>query len=51
MSRFNNAGVDEVFFADTRIRSNFICSIGHGDPASLFPRNPRLSFEEAGRFA
>ena len=51
MSGFNNAGVDEVFFAGTRIRSNFICSIGHGDPASLFPRNPRLSFEEAGRFA
>ena len=51
MSGFDNAGVDEAFFAGTRIRSNFICSIGHGDPASLFPRNPRLSFEEAGRFA
>jgi 3-hydroxypropanoate dehydrogenase len=51
MSGFDNAGVDEAFFAGTRIQSNFICSIGHGDPASLFPRNPRLSFEEAGRFA
>ena len=51
MSGFDNAGVDGAFFADTRIRSNFICSIGHGDPASLFPRNPRLSFEEAGWFA
>jgi len=37
--------------AGTRIQSNFICSIGYGDPASVFPRNPRLSFEEAGRWA
>lgn len=51
MSGFDNEGVDQAFFAGTRIRSNFICSIGQGDPASLFPRNPRLTFEEAGRFA
>ena len=51
MSGFDNAGVDEAFFAGTRIRANFICSIGHGNPNSLFPRNPRLSFEEAGHFA
>lgn len=51
MSGFDNAGVDQAFFAGTRIRSNFICSLGHGDPNSLFPRNPRLSFEEAGHFA
>lgn len=51
MSGFDNAGVDQTFFAGTRIRSNFICSLGQGDPASLFPRNPRLSFEEAGHFA
>ena len=50
MSGFDNAGVDAAFFAGTAIRSNFICSIGHGDPAALYPRNPRLSFEEAGRF-
>jgi len=50
MSGFDNAGVDKVFFAGTRIQSNFICSIGYGDPASVFPRNPRLSFEEAGHF-
>jgi NAD(P)-dependent dehydrogenase (short-subunit alcohol dehydrogenase family) len=35
----------------TRIQSNFSCSIGYGNPASVFPRNPRLSFEEAGRWA
>jgi 3-hydroxypropanoate dehydrogenase len=51
MSGFDNAGVDKAFFSGTRIESNFICSIGHGDPASVFPRNPRLSFEEAGRWA
>lgn len=51
MSGFDNAGVDKAFFAGTRIQSNFICSIGYGDPASVFPRNPRLGFEEAGRWA
>ncbi|HTQ13295.1 MAG TPA: malonic semialdehyde reductase [Rhizomicrobium sp.] len=47
MSGFDNAGVDREFFAGTAIRSNFICSVGHGDPAGVFPRNPRLSFDEA----
>ena len=51
MSGFDNDGVDQAFFAGTRIRSNFICSLGFGKPNSTFPRNPRLTFEEAGRFA
>jgi nitroreductase len=51
MSGFDNAGVDLAFFAGTHIKSNFICCLGHGKPESVFPRNPRLSFEEAGRFA
>ena len=51
MSGFDQAGVDPAFFAGTCVKSNFICSIGHGDPAALFPRNPRLSFDEAGAFA
>ncbi|MGM4988194.1 malonic semialdehyde reductase [Tardiphaga sp. 841_E9_N1_2] len=51
MSGFDNAAVDAAFFSGTRIESNFICSIGVGDPASLHPRDPRLSFEDAGRFA
>ena len=51
MSGFDNAGVDKAFFSGTRIQSNFICSIGYGDQASVFPRNPRLSFEEASRWA
>jgi 3-hydroxypropanoate dehydrogenase len=49
MSGFNNAGVDGEFFAGTNIKSNFICAVGHGDPSGIFPRNPRLSFDEACR--
>ena len=51
MSGFDNEAVDFEFFANTRIKSNFICSIGYGSNENLFPRNPRLTFEEAGRFA
>lgn len=47
MSGFSNAGVDKEFFAGTNIKSNFICSLGYGDPSGLFPRSPRLSFDEA----
>ena len=46
MSGFDNAAVDREFFKDTTIRSNFICSIGHGVDEP-FPRLPRLSFEDA----
>jgi 3-hydroxypropanoate dehydrogenase len=49
MSGFDNAGVDAAFFAGTQIKSNFICNLGHGDPAKVLKRNPRLSFEEACR--
>jgi 3-hydroxypropanoate dehydrogenase len=47
MSGFNNAKVDEAFFAGTTIKSNFLCNLGHGDASKLYPRSPRLSFEEA----
>ncbi|MCW0181822.1 malonic semialdehyde reductase [Zavarzinia sp.] len=47
MSGFDNAKVDEAFFAGTRIKSNFLVNLGYGDPAGLFPRSPRLAFEEA----
>jgi 3-hydroxypropanoate dehydrogenase len=50
MSGFDNAGVDRAFFSGTRIKSNFICSVGYGKAGTLFPRNPRLTFEEAGHF-
>jgi 3-hydroxypropanoate dehydrogenase len=51
MSGFDNAAVDREFFPGTKIQSNFICSLGHGKPESVYPRNPRLDFEDAGRFA
>ena len=47
MSGFDNAGVDAAFFAGTRIKSNFICSIGHGSDENLFPRLPRHDFDDA----
>jgi len=49
MSGFDNAKVDAEFFPDGRFRSNFLCSIGHGDPAKLFARSPRFDFDEACR--
>ena len=51
MSGFDNAKVDSAFFAGTAIRSNFLVNLGHGDAAKLFPRSPRLSFDEAARIA
>jgi 3-hydroxypropanoate dehydrogenase len=50
MSGFNNEAVDLEFFSNTRVKSNLICSIGHGSDENLFPRNPRLTFEQTGRF-
>jgi 3-hydroxypropanoate dehydrogenase len=50
MSGFDNAKVDAEFFSGTAVKSNFLINIGHGDPAKLFPRSPRLSFEEIARF-
>jgi 3-hydroxypropanoate dehydrogenase len=47
MSGFNNAKVDAAFFAGTTVKSNFLCNLGHGDASKLFPRSPRLDFEEA----
>jgi 3-hydroxypropanoate dehydrogenase len=47
MSGFDNAGVDREFFAGTAVKSNFLCSVGYGDPSGLFERSPRLAFDEA----
>ena len=49
MSGFDNAKVDAAFFPDGRWKSNFLVNLGKGDPAKIFPRNPRLSFDEACR--
>ena len=53
MSGFDNAKVDQEFFANSEDgsmsswKSNFLCNIGYGDASKLFPRNPRLGFDEA----
>ena len=47
MSGFDNAKVDAEFFPDGRVKSNFLCNVGHGDPAKVLPRLPRLEFDEA----
>jgi len=47
MSGFDNAILDQEFFPDGQVKSNFLCNLGYGDPEGLFPRSPRLEFEEA----
>jgi 3-hydroxypropanoate dehydrogenase len=61
MSGFDNAKVDEEFFAagkpcfgcdqeffpEGHVKANFLCNLGYGDPGTLLPRLPRLSFNEA----
>lgn len=49
MSGFDVAGVNETFFAGTSWRVNFICNVGIGTRDGLFPRLPRLSFDDACR--
>ncbi|MBC8733307.1 3-hydroxypropanoate dehydrogenase [Paraburkholderia sp. MM5496-R1] len=49
MSGFDQAKVDEAFFAGTTLKSNFLINLGHGDPSKLFARSPRFSFDEAAR--
>jgi 3-hydroxypropanoate dehydrogenase len=47
MSGFDAAKVDAEFWAGTTVKTNFVCNLGKGDPAKLFGRSPRLTFEEA----
>ncbi len=47
MSGFDNATVDQLFFAGTNVKSNFMCNLGYGDVKSIYPRSPRLAFDEA----
>jgi 3-hydroxypropanoate dehydrogenase len=57
MSGFDNAKVDAEFFSESagnppafiQVKSNFLCNLGYGDASKLFPRNPRLAFEDACR--
>lgn len=49
MSGFDNAGVDREFLGGTKWKSNFLCNIGYGTDENLFPRSPRLDFDQACR--
>ncbi len=49
MSGFDRARVDEIFLGGTGWKSNFLVNLGHGDASVLYPRAPRLPFEEACR--
>jgi 3-hydroxypropanoate dehydrogenase len=44
MSGFSNEDVDKAFLAGTSFRSNFISTLGYGDPATIFDRSPRPQF-------
>ena len=47
MSGFDAAKLDAEFWAGTPVKTNFICTLGQGDPSKVFARNPRLDFDEA----
>ncbi len=47
MGGFNNESLDQDFFADGKRKSIFICALGHGDTDQLYPRSPRLAFDQA----
>jgi len=49
MSGFDQSKVNAEFFPDGKWKANFLCNLGYGEPSKLFPRNPRLPFEEACR--
>ncbi|MRR49749.1 MAG: malonic semialdehyde reductase [Rhodocyclaceae bacterium] len=49
MSGFDAALVEQEFFPGGRIKANFLCNLGYGDPSALYPRGPRLDFDEAAR--
>ncbi len=51
MSGFSNRKVDEAFFPDGRTKSNFLCSLGYGEAASLYPDMGRRTFDETCSFA
>ena len=47
MTGFNNQTLDQEFFPDGKTKSNIVCPFGYGDESKLYPRGPRLEFDEA----
>lgn len=51
MSGFDAGQMDATFWAGTAVKTNFVCTLGRGDPTKVFARSPRLAFDEACQFA
>jgi 3-hydroxypropanoate dehydrogenase len=51
MSGFSNDAVDAAFFAGTKVKSNFISTLGYGDPSTIFDRSPRPEFDRFNSIA
>ncbi|MEL7344662.1 MAG: malonic semialdehyde reductase [Pseudomonadota bacterium] len=51
MSGFDNAVVDEEFFAGTTLKSNFLCNLGYADETALFQKLPRFAFDKVCSYA
>ncbi|MCB8819258.1 malonic semialdehyde reductase [Microvirga rosea] len=51
MSGFSRKGVDEAFFPDGKIKSNFLINLGYGVREKLHPRQPRFAFDAFCRIA
>ena len=49
MSGFNPQAVNEAFFPDGRLKVNFLLNMGVADPAGIYPRAPRLAFDEVAQ--
>lgn len=49
LSGFSPKKINDTFFADTSIKVNFLCNLGYGTEKDLFPRSPRLDFDEANK--
>lgn len=49
MSGYDQAGVDAAFFPGGKVKSNFLCSVGYGDPSGVMQRLPRLAFDEIAK--
>ncbi len=47
MSGFDAEKINAAFFAGTEVKANFVCNLGYGIAEKLFPRSPRLAFDEA----
>lgn len=51
MSGFNNDAVDAAFFAGSKVKSNFISTLGYGDATTIFDRSPRPEFDRFNSIA